>query len=244
MKYLKCYKIKTFGFLISVLSASSAFATESATGPLACDFSAEESRMVTLKITNGDIEGAVMRLPRDYIIGVSYSENSVNETALLRAYNIDFKSYPNSELHLQNGQFKGAVGIYDQLNILISSNWQPPKLALRLISLYYQLGFESTDADLIGSLVKHGLYKPNHQVSEVYKTEVLLGKQNKKITDVITCSINSGSSQCKHFFEAGAYDVQISYSKTQLSKWQELREGTEKLLQCFTVKEPIQIEGK
>lgn len=247
MKKLQCFKIKIIGLLISVFSSSSAIATENVEGPLACDFSAEESRMVTLKITNGDIEGAVMRLPRDYIIGVSYSENSVNDTGQFRVYNDDFNAYPNRELHLKDGRYKGAVGIHDELSILISSNWRPPKLALRNISLLYNLGFESPDADLQGELSTFGLYSPRHKISPIYKKEVFLGKQNNEITDVISCSEKNkptGIPQCKHFFEARAYDVQLGYPRTQLDRWKEFRNNTNKLLQCFTVQEPRQVKGK
>lgn len=249
MKQLKHYKMKSriLSTLLLTALSTTAISAEHETGPLACDFSAEESRMVTLKITNGDIEGAVMKLPRDYIIGVGYSENSVNDTGLFRVYNDDFRSYPNSELHLENGQYKGAVGIHDELSILISSNWRPPKLALRNISLLYNLGFENPDADLQGERSKFELYSPRHKTSPIYQKEVFLGKQNNEITDVISCSQKNkttGTPQCKHLFEARAYDVQLGYARTQLNRWKEFRKNTTKLLQCFTVQEPIQIEGK
>lgn len=248
MRKLKYCKIKIIGLLISVFSSSSAIATETAKGPLACDFSAEESRMATMKINNGDIKDAVLQIPRDYIIGVDYSENAINDTALLRAYNDDFRPYPNSELHLENGQYKGAVGIYDELNILISSHWPMKKLALDSISLSYGLKFTDPSRDIEGELSQFNLYKARYKINPVYQKVVFFGKENKEITDVIRCSQSNssygGSPQCSHLFEAGAYDVQIRYAKTQLSRWQELRNGTAKLLQCFTVQEPIQIEGK
>lgn len=248
MKQLKCCKIKIIGLLIGLFSSSSTIATETLEGPLACDFSAEESRMVTLKITNGDIEGAVMRLPRDYITGVGYSENSVNDSALLRAYNTNFRPYPNRELHLKDGRSKTSVGINDKVNILISSNWRPEILAKRTISSQYKyLRFNDPNTDIEGKLAEHGLYKPNHEIKSIYGMEVSLGKRKGIITDVISCSQDLeifASPQCSHLFEAGAYDVKISYAKTQLSRWKELRQNTDKLLQCFTVQEPKQIEGK
>ena len=247
MSKYRCCKLIRLAILSSFILSSSAVALEKSKGPLSCDFSATESPMVTVKITNGDIKDAVLKMPRDYVISAGFGDNSTRKALLLRAYDNSFKPYPNRELHLENGQYKGAVGINDQVNILISSHWPMEKLARDSVSFSYGLKFGDPSLDIEGELSQFNLYKMKYKINPVYQKVVFLGKENKEITDVIRCSQDNnsaGSPQCSHLFEAGAYDVQINYAKSQLSQWQELRDGTAKLLQCFTAQEPIQIEGK
>lgn len=247
MLNFKYRKLTRLAILVPFILSSYANASENSSGALACDFSATDSPMVTVKITNGDIKDAVLKMPRDYVLSAGFGENTTRRALLMRAYNDNFHPYPNSELHLENGQYKGAVGIDDEVNILISSNWPIEKLARDSVSFSYGLKFGDPSIDIEGELSQFNLYKMKYKINPVYQKVVFLGKENKEITDVIRCTQDNNSAgipQCTHFFEAGAYDVQIRYPKTQLSRWQELREGTAKLLQCFTVQEPIQIEGK
>lgn len=246
---MQLIKSRILSALLLTALSTTAISAEHETGPLACDFSAEESRMVTLKITNGDIEGAVMRLPRDYIIGVSYSgNNAVHRTGYFRVYNTDFSAYPNSELHLKNGRFKGAVGIHDGMDILISSYWPMEKLARDSISSHYGLPFNSSEVDIQGKLVEFGLYTTRNKKKKSRGDLVYFAREGNAITDVIRCSpknpVLKGTPQCSHFFEVDAYDVKIRYANIHLSRWQELRNKTTKLLECFTIAEPTQIDRK
>lgn len=223
---------------VSILKAK-----ELTSGALKCNFSNEISQMVSVKIDNSDIAGAVLKFPKEYALS-PIKDGQQRDGLLLRVDIRDFSSYPKRKQYLADGTSKVTAGIRDWMQILISSYIDMDKMALRHVSSAYRhLKFEDPSTDLEGELLENGLRNPHHgDDPQLKRNDVFFNKQNGKITDVILCSkVNSVPfPSCGHRFEAGAYDMKITYSRKELARWQEFKTRTEKLLQCFTIKQPIQ----
>lgn len=203
--------------------------------------------MVTVGITNLDLEGAVLELPRDYVLSRSFQNGQVREALLLRADVYDFSSYPKAKGYLEDGRSKITAGVRDWVQVLISAHrpmWE--MAAFSLVGKYE--GFTHTNATKRVINLKptaYGLMEAHGYTEKGFSSnsDIFFQKDDHAFTDIIQCD-KSGEvpyPNCVHIFEAGAYDVKISYGRKELSRWQDIRNGVTKLLQCFTIKEPVEL---
>ena len=215
-------------------------------GPLSCDFSREKSSLVNTEITNLDIEGAVLEFPQDYVFSLPFKSGELRDALLLRADVNNFSSYPKRKQYLEDGTYKQQVGIYDWMTILVGS-----KLPMRvmwkriLISSYNDVSHKNyNDTEIPYVPASFGLLKPDKSNENNFRQPDIFVHQHKsEVKDIITCSKVESFPfpNCSHIFEVGAYDLKITYARTELPRWKELRDGVSKLLQCFTVNEPIEL---
>lgn len=245
MKQLKFYRIKSLGLLVSIFLSSSAVATEPVKDPLACGFSVSDGQMITIKITNTDIEGAVLSFPKGYDNSAG-KNTSVRDGVLLRAFNDTFKPYPKSKLLQPNGSSKLLAGIHDKLAILLTAYVPIQKIAENYVSSEYLSSLQSGQITNLDNPEFRGLFRSPKKSTKGYFQDVFLATNENIVTDVISCN-KLGSvpiPHCSHIFESNHYDIKITYPRTQFPRWKELKTGTEKLFQCFTIKQPKQIKGK
>ena len=198
-----------------------------------------------MKIENGDIAGAELNVPRDYIMSGGFRSGTTRETLLLRVWKDSFLPYTRVDARSKEQRLRFASGIKDDLVILVGSFKHFDTIArMDLSGGNYPLPFNSPDADLKGVLLPNGLYgqkiKPIPHFSDVY-----LSRDGERITDIISCDQNGDVPLpgCGHIFEAGPYDLQISYRLNELSHWKMLRDQTAALIGCFTTKMPTQKPG-
>lgn len=216
------------------------------TGPSACDFSNETSRFVTARISNLDIAGAELQFPVDYVFSLPFTNGAERDGLLLRADAKDFSSYPETKQFLPNGGSKLNAGIRDYVQILITANVPMLNMLKNTLSNKYKVFGHtySGTAPMNSKGVRDGLLAPTGYVADGFlKDDIFYQIDQFSITDVIVCSNASRvpNPSCRHTFEVGAYDVKITYGRAELSRWRALREGTAKLLQCFTTKDPRQL---
>ena len=239
----RVFFLATFACL---LWGAPAIPSEPQEGPLSCDFSGETSSLVNTEITNLDIEGAVLEFPEDYVFSLPFKSGELRDALLLRADVNDFSSYPKRKQFLEDGTYKQQVGIRDWMSILVDS-----KLPLstiwerRLISAYDDItseNYKEIEVKLKPTTI--GLLKPEKPSDTFLRDrDIFVNKHGADIEDIIMCSKNGSvpSPSCGHIFEVEAYDIQITYARTELPRWKELRNGVSQLLQCFTIEEPIEL---
>jgi len=75
------------------------------------------------------------------------------------------------------------------------------------------------------------------------KPDIFVHSHKNEVKDIISCSKVGyfPFPNCGHIFEVGAYDVKITYARTELPRWKKLRDGVANLLRCFTIKKPIEL---
>jgi hypothetical protein len=212
--------------------------------PLLCDFANVGGRMVTARISNADIDGAVLRVPEDYVRSIAFVDGGERGTLLMKVYPYSFMPYTRADAMLPDGRSKISQGIHDSMSILIGSYWPMPILAARTMAIHYDVDIRNlAAADLEGVKQSNGLYRPRHKHRYRWD-DVFLGKTDGRITDVIACSRLEGgikSPGCGHIFEAGRFDVDLSYPRSRLDDWRALRDRTDKFLNCITVVQPVEL---
>lgn len=211
-------------------------------GPLQCDFSTIDSPMVNVRIENGDIRRAELRLPNNYIMSGGFRGEEVRETLLMRVWKDSFLPYTWADAKSKEQKLRFSSGLKDDLVILIGSFKYFDQIARMEVSAgNYDLPWNSPDADMNGVLLANGLYgqkiKPKPHLYDVF-----FARNGEKITDIISCSQigDVPSPGCTHIFESGPFDLQIDYRRDQLDNWKMLRTKTAALVQCFTTKMPTQ----
>ncbi|MGS4883479.1 hypothetical protein [Roseibium sp. MB-4] len=214
--------------------------------PLVCDSFKDTSQFVTARINNLDIAGAELQFPEDYLFSRPFKSGEDRDGLLLRADAKDFSSYPEAKQLLPNGGSKLNAGIRDYVQILISAYLPMPVIFKAALTNKYK-AFAQIDP---GSMrvnyktVQNGLRTPaGYSADGFLKDDIFFQEDSSGVTDVIVCSSASRlpNPGCRHTFEAGAYDVRITYGRAELPRWRALRDGTAKLLQCFTTKDPKQL---
>jgi hypothetical protein len=220
--------------------------TVAGTGPRTCDFSGEASRDVTTRINNLDIRGAELEFPEDYVFSRPFADGKERDGLLLRANVYDFSSYSHADSYLESGRSKISSGIRDYLQILIGSFVPMAVIWQRTLANKHKVfGYDEADAKpLRVKNAGHGLLAPSGYLADGFlKDDIFFQRDDAGVTDIIVCSEMGRvpNPSCRHTFEAGAYDVKITYGRNELPRWQELRDGTEALLQCFTTKTPEQV---
>ena len=223
-----------------LLMASATRAAE--TGPLHCNFSAAVAPMVNVKIDNGDISGAELRLPRNYIMSGGFRGDEVRETLLLRVWRDSFLPYTRKDANSKEQRLRFSSGLKDDLVILIGSFKYFDEIArMELSAGNYDLPWNSSDADMKGVPLANGL---NGQKigPRPHWNDIFLARDREKITDIISCKQfgDVPSPGCSHIFESGPYDLQIDYRRSDLDNWKMLRTKAATLVQCFTTKMPTQ----
>ncbi|WP_417691049.1 hypothetical protein [Roseibium sp.] len=241
----RCPAAVQIAIYVCVVSLHST-AAEATRGSLSCDFSRETSPLVTAQITNLDIEGAELKFPRDYIFSQPFESGTERDALLLRADVKDFSSYPKAKSYFPDGRSKISAGIRDSMRILITSHLPMSAVLNNIIASkhkifdYIQSGQIKVESkDTIHNLLVTSGYTADGWM----KDDVFFQLDGDVVTDVIACSVEGQvpNPGCWHIFEAGAYDVKISYNRSELPRWRELRDGAAELLQCFTIKEPFQL---
>ncbi len=234
---MKSLNARLCAAIIVTLSTTTAVADTASKGPLACDFSGEESTFITVNLSNSDIDGAVLRFPKGYE-DFAPERNNKREGISMRVFNDTFASYPDDQLLTKEGKSKSLAGIHDKLSILISTHIPLSKM------LEYQLEPEQIRRLPNEKKNLHGLI-PMETKRPWMGRDLFVGLHpDNSISDVIRCSKeeNATSPQCGHHLEINSYDLKIGYSRTQLHRWQELGQGVGRLLECFTIEQPTQRE--
>jgi hypothetical protein len=243
-----------FGFLpfdlLNPAGSNSALAEKG--DPLKCDFSGNDSQMITVKLENVDLTGAELRVPRAYLT-LPATDGGTREALGLRVWRDSFLPYTTADSISEDQGKKLSEGRADGMSILLSSLKDLDSIAkLHIWSSYPRAGDVNENRrqpvsgplvalknGISGYLTKDGLLQQEKLATPRFN-ELLLAVENSEITDVFQCSQigDVPSPGCSQIFEYGAYDVEISYYRDDLPRWRELKQKTVQLLDCLTTKVP------
>ncbi len=65
--------------------------------------------------------------------------------------------------------------------------------------------------------------------------EVFFAPQQGPVSDVILCDNRPENASCQHKFKAGAVDLELSYRRTNLPQWQQIKTAAQQLVGCLLV---------
>lgn len=79
-----------------------------------------------------------------------------------------------------------------------------------------------------------GLMEVDYPIFGTPAFETFFAQDPGEITDVIVCDNRAEAAQCRHQFDAGAVEVTVSYRRSNLAQWAQIRSSAQVLLDCFT----------
>lgn len=141
---------------------------------------------VTVRLENEDISGAILEVPRAYIMSPGFHEASVRSTLILSVWKQNFAPYTYDDTRREAQRDKVRNGRSDQMTILIDPALPLDTIARRSVTGGYGLPYDSPKADLEGIRLGNGLF--GQRIAPLpRRSEVFFGKSDGRITDIIRC---------------------------------------------------------
>ena len=201
-----------------------------------CDFTGLDSPILDIGISNRDMTGARLRIPLAYIVSRPVYDGIERDGIFLTFDGYSLAPWPTKKTSKPPLRGRPPNKI-----LLVISHLKPIEVIAKL-SLYrpnYENPFGSDEVDLEGVSLDNGLFGQRIRAKPRF-SDVFLGRQGDAITDVIRCDQPGDVPYpgCTHLFEVGAYDLTISYARTELDRWRTLRGNISSFIRCLTIVTP------